>query len=668
MTRSRKHSPKPKIQPGKPYPVGATVCPNGVNFALASGSAEKVELCLFDSDGLETRLDLPAKTGAVFHGFVAGIGAGQRYGYRVHGESNPADGRLFNPQKLLADPYSRRIDGKPVYGTAEEMAWYRPEDMRDNAAVAPKSVVTDDGAFDWGGDKAPDTPWAQTVIYEVHVKGFTKQFPDLKNAGTYLALADKRVIAYLKSLGVTAVELLPVQQHLDEYHLQRMGLRNYWGYNTYSHFAAEPAYAADAENAADELRRAVKALHKAGIEVILDVVYNHTAEQDSDGPMLCQRGIDNPAWYWMDGQGGYENWSGCGNTLNLARRDVARWAADSLRYWVEAFHIDGFRFDLGTILAREPDFRADGRFFQMLYQDPVLARVKLIAEAWDLGPDGYRVGGFPHPFAEWNGLFRDDMRAFWVWESGNLGKFAERLAGSSDIFRHSGRSPSAGLNFITAHDGFTLNDLVSYNEKHNEANGENNRDGHNENISFNHGAEGATDDAHILAEREYTAKALLASLLLSNGTPMLLGGDEFGNSQQGNNNGYCQDNETAWLTWPSENHPLQEYVRQLTTVRRQIALLSQQDAWWDGGSVTWLNTDGLPMSEQCWHNHGIKAMQVLMEGGWLLLVNAKKSRQTFTLPEGKWQEACAPSPRYTCSDGLCTVEHMGLWVFKDQAV
>lgn len=651
------------IQPGRPYPMGSSCGKGGVNFTLASAHAEKVELCLFDGEH-ETRLELKARSGAVFHGFVPDIGAGQRYGFRVYGHNEAARGLCFNPNKLLLDPYAKKVDGQPHYGSDEEMAWYAPHDLRDNAALAPKSVVAAEGGFDWENDAPPDIPWAQTVIYEAHVKGFTKQFPDLADGGTYAALADARVIAYLKNLGITAVELMPVQLHLDEYHLQRQGLRNYWGYNTYAHFALEPAYAADAARAEDELREAVKALHRAGIEVILDVVYNHTAEQDWTGPVLCQRGIDNRLWYWVDGEGQYLNWTGCGNSLNLSHREVARWAADSLRYWAEAFHIDGFRFDLGTILAREPDFQAYGRFLQTLYQDPVLSAKKLIFEAWDLGEGGYRLGGFPAPFAEWNGQFRDQMRRFWVWESGDLGAFAESFSGSPALYAHSGRTPASSINFITAHDGFTLHDLVSYNHKHNHANGENNRDGHDDNISYNHGAEGGTADEEILQSREYTAKALLASLLLANGTPMLLGGDEFGNSQDGNNNAYCQDNPTAWLNWPQGRHVLQDYVQNLLAVRRQIALLADEDIWWPTQRVQWLASDGLPMEEDDWHNRGSKAVQVCLDGSWLLLVNAKRSAQSFRLPQGNWQAVCVPSPHASFSYGLCRVEHMGIWVFK----
>ncbi|STZ75750.1 glycogen debranching protein GlgX [Bergeriella denitrificans] len=650
------------IQEGRPYPMGAHPAEGGVNFAVFSHHAEKIELCLFDGDR-ETRLTLPTRSGSVFHGFVHGIGPGQRYGFRVHG-SNDAPGACFNPQKLLADPYARQIDGRPHYRNAEELAWFHHSDGRDNAAIAPKSVVTAPDCFDWEDDRRPNIPWGQTVVYEAHVKGLTRLFPDLAHAGTYRALADERVLSYLKQLGVTAVELLPVQQHLDEYHLQQAGMSNYWGYNTYAPFAPEPGYAADDGRAAEELKTAVKALHRAGLEVILDVVYNHTADQDRHGPMLCQRGFDNLSWYWVRGDGDYENWSGCGNTLKAAQRDVARWIADSLRYWAETFRIDGFRFDLGSILAREPHFQAESRLLNLLYQDPVIAQCKLITEAWDLGPDGYRLGSFPHPFAEWNGRFRDDMRAFWVRESGQLGAFAERLSGSSDLFGHNGRRPSAGINFITAHDGFTLNDLVSYNEKHNHANGEGNRDGHHDNISDNHGIEGPSDDPAILEARTHTAQALLASLMLSAGTPMLLGGDEFGNSQQGNNNSYCQDNALAWLNWPPTRHPLQDYVAKLAETRALIRSLTA-DCWWQPQNVRWLDTEGSAMTEAGWHDRSRKAMQVAIDGEWLLLVNAKRSPQLFNLPQGQWRAFCVPSEKfnYTSADQVQTM-HMGIWVFR----
>ena len=649
------------IHKGSPYPMGATLSDEGVNFALFSSRAEKVELCLFDENGKETRLTLPGKDRHIHYGFVPSITAGQRYGYRVYGSYYPQLGLFCNPNKLLADPYAKEIDGCPQYRNPEELAWHRHNDERDNAAIAAKSVVTAPRNFDWQGDCFPNVPWPDTVIYEAHVKGLTKLMPGLEQSGTYAALANPQVIAYLKDLGITAVELLPVQLHLDEYHLQQIGLSNYWGYNTYSHFAVEPTYAADPARAADELRTAVRALHAAGIEVLLDVVYNHTAEQDrAVGLMLSQRGIDNPAWYWQEPNGAYSNWSGTGNTLQLSDRNITRWLMDSLRYWVEEFHIDGFRFDLGAVLGREPGFQSYGRLFQAIYQDPVRATRKMIAEPWDIGPGGYQLGHFPPPFAEWNDRFRDDMRAFWIQESGELGAFAERLAGSSDLFRHHGRTPVEGINFISSHDGFTLRDLVSYNEKHNEANGEENRDGHGHNLSWNHGEEGDTDNPEILKLREHTSKALLASLFLANGTPMLLAGDEFGNSQAGNNNGYCQDNATTWLDWPQRDSILEDYVQQLIALRREIPLL-HEDEWWDG-RVHWLTADGLEMHKH-WEDRDSKALQVLIDKQWLLLVNAKRSEQIFHLPPGKWNIRLAPSQDYEHRHPECRVDHMGIWIF-----
>lgn len=649
------------VHRGQPYPMGASLREDGVNFALFSSRAEKVELCLFAADGGETRLTLPGRTGHIHHGFVPGLQAGQRYGYRVYGVHQPEKGIYFNPQKLLIDPYSKQIDGTPRYGSAEEYADFDVNDGRDNGSIAPKTVVTAASRFDWGDDKAPRTPWEKTVIYEAHVKGLTQLFPDLADAGTYRALADSRVIAHLQTLGITAVELLPVQQHLDESHLQNRGGVNYWGYNTYSHFAPEPRYAADSSQAADELRSAVKALHAAGIEVILDVVYNHTAEQNREGPLLCQRGIDNPAWYWVNEDGFYYNWSGCGNTVQAAHRNITRWILDSLRYWAEEFHIDGFRFDLAVQLGREPGFNAYGRFFQALYQDPILAPCKLIAEPWDIGDFGYQLGAFAQPFAEWNGRFRDDMREFWVRQSGDLGTFAARFAGSSDLFNHDGRLPSASINFITAHDGFTLRDLVSYNEKHNEANGENNRDGHNDNISDNHGAEGETADTGIQQARSCTARALLASMILARGTPMLLAGDEMGNSQSGNNNGYCQDSETTWLNWAQKDSALYAYTASLIQLRQQYAG-ELGDSWLTADSVQWLNADGSMMQESDWHDRNRKAMLVLLETGLLLAVNGKRGAETFTLPEGDYQIISAPSSDCQLHGHTLSVSHMGLWV------
>lgn len=658
--------PELTMQSGKPYPMGATVCDNGVNFAVYSANANAIELCLFDEQHHETRFRLPEKDGFIWYGFVANIGAGQRYGYRVYGEYAPEKGYFFNPNKLLIDPYSKQLDGKPILRNADELAWYRPEDARDNAHIAPKSVVVGASQFDWQNDKHPNTPIGQTIIYEAHVKGFTQQFPDLAHAGTYLALADKRVIQYLQTLGVTAVELLPIHEHLDEYHLQALGLHNYWGYSTYSHFSVERDYAANPLQAADEFRQAVKALHAAGIEVILDVVYNHTAEQDLKGAMLCQRGMDNVNWYWVNEEtGNYFNWAGTGNALKMVNRDVLRWAADSLRYWVQEFHVDGFRFDLGTVMAREPEFNVYRGFFSLLYQDPILAQRKLIVEAWDIGDNGYHLGNFACPYLEWNGAFRDDVRQFWCEQNGDLGALATRWAGSSDLFHKCGRKPSASLNFITAHDGFTLRDLVSYNKKHNQMNQEHNQDGHNENHSHNHGTEGNTHNPQINTLRQYTSQALLATLLLANGTPMLLAGDEFGNSQRGNNNAYCQDNSISWLDWHNSEHDscLQNDVRQLIGLRRKIELLNQ-NIWFDDESVSWRNTDGKIMQLIDWQDKNKKAMQIQLAQNWLICINGKHAAEVFRLPENKnWQCHYAPSQEFTLQNNMLNVAHLGVWVF-----
>ncbi len=650
-----------------PFPLGATVLPHGTNFALFSANATAVDLCLFDDNGNETRFRLPERSGFVWHGLVANVGAGQRYGYRVYGEYAPEKGYFFNPNKLLIDPYSKALDGTAVFRNAEELAWYRPEDPRDNAHIAPKSIVVAPSQFDWENDTHPNTPMGKTIIYEAHIKGLTKLFPDLANAGTYLALCDKRVIKYLKDLGITAVELLPIHEHLDERHLQAMGLSNYWGYNTLSHFAVERDYAVNPVQAADEFRAAVKALHAAGIEVILDVVYNHTAEQDLTGAMLCQRGIDNTSWYWVNSESGqYFNWAGTGNALKMVRRDIARWAADSLRYWVNEFHVDGFRFDLGTVMAREPTFDVYRGFFALLYQDPILCQRKLIVEAWDVGDDGYHLGNFAHPYSEWNGKFRDDVRRFWCWESGDLGALATRWAGSSDLFHKCGRRPTASLNFITAHDGFTLRDLVSYNHKHNLANGEHNRDGHHDNISNNHGTEGETDNIKIKQLRLDTSKALLATLLLANGTPMLLAGDEFGNTQSGNNNAYCQDNELAWLDWSSAKQyaDLQKYVRELIVLRQKIHILNANQ-WLDEQTVIWRNAHGEIMSADDWHDKTRKAMQIQLDSQWLICINGKHAGESFRLPEKrKWQLRSSPSQHIDLNDTVLKVYQMGVWVFQ----
>ncbi|MEO8351978.1 MAG: glycogen debranching protein GlgX, partial [Chthoniobacteraceae bacterium] len=524
----------PRVWPGRPSPLGATLDDDGVNFALFSEHATKVELCLFDAPDAEREshcIPLPEKTNQVWHGFLPDARPGQVYGYRVHGPHEPTRGHRFNPRKVLLDPYAKCI--------ARELRWddavLDPE--RDNAHCAPLGCVVDT-AFDWNGDKPWRTPWHETVVYELHVKGFTKQHPDVpeKLRGTYAGVASPAAIEHLRELGVTAVELLPVHYHIDEHFLASKGRVNYWGYNTLGFLAPDPRYAAcGPEGAVREFQEMVRALHAAGIEVILDVVYNHTAEGNEHGPTLSLKGIDNAAYYRLaDDCARYVDFTGCGNSLNVAHPRTLQLIMDSLRHWALEMHVDGFRFDLASALAREL-WEVDrlGAFFDIIHQDPVLSEVKLIAEPWDLGPGGYQVGNFPVLWSEWNGNYRDCVRRFWKGRGGSVGELASRLAGSSDLYAQNGRRPSASVNFITAHDGFTLRDLVSYNDKHNEANGEDNRDGCNDNDSWNCGAEGPTDDAAIITVRARQQRNLLATLLLSQGVPMLLAGDEFGQTQHG---------------------------------------------------------------------------------------------------------------------------------------
>lgn len=621
--------------------LGATCDAKGVNFALWSAHAERVELCLFDDAGTETRLPVTQCHDAIWHLHVAGIGAGQQYGYRVYGPWQPAAGHRFNPAKLLVDPCARQVIGTvtddPRFYAGE---WQRSEE--DNADIAPKSVVVSDD-FDWGCDVPLRTPWGETVIYEAHVRGLTQRHPEIPEAlrGTYAALAHPVMIAYLQRLGITALELLPVATFADEPRLQRNGLRNYWGYNPYALSAISARYAAS-DNPLREFQQAVKALHAAGIEVILDVVFNHTAELEEIGPTLSLRGIDNKSYYWLDEQGRYHNWTGCGNTLNVSHPAVIRWTLDCLRFWVEHCHVDGFRFDLATVLGRTPDFSADAPLFQAIAADPTLSQSKLIAEPWDIGPNGYQLGHFPAPFAEWSDRFRDSLRRFWLRDDAGLGELACRFAGSSDLFAHHARAPSASINLLTAHDGFTLCDLLSFNHKHNEANGEENRDGHNGNYSYNHGVEGTEADADVMAARRQRAYALLTSLLLSQGTPMLLAGDEQGHSQQGNNNAYCQDNHVTWLNWQHTDQGLLAFTAALIHLRKRIPALTE-DRWWQpgDGKVEWLNGHGHPMTAADWEQ-GPRHLQILLSGLWLVVINGESTSCAFTLPEGAWQQAIAP--------------------------
>ena len=621
---------------GSASPLGAEVQSGGVNFSLFSAHAERVELCLFDAEGNEQRVDLPARSGDIWHGFLPGAKAGQRYGYRVHGPWQPAQGHRFNPAKLLLDPCARRVEGEAVDSPLFHAGFDEP-DPHDSAPLGLRSVVVND-AFDWEGDNAPRTPWGNSVIYEAHVKGLTWLHPDIPQAirGTYKALAHPVMIAWFKQLGITALELLPIAHFAHEQRLQRLGLSNYWGYNPLALFTLHPAYAHDPEQAINEFRTAVKALHAAGIEVILDIVLNHSAETDLAGPTFSQRGIDNRSYYWIREDGDYHNWTGCGNTLNLSQPGVVEYAHACLRYWVETFHIDGFRFDLAPVMGRTPEFSPQAPLFTAIKNDPLLRDLKLIAEPWDIGEGGYQVGNFPAPFAEWNDHFRDAARRFWLTESLPLGAFAGRFAASSDLFKRNGRLPSATVNLVTAHDGFTLRDCVSFNHKHNQANGEDNRDGTNDNHSFNHGVEGLDASPDVMARRRASQHALLATLLLSQGTPMLLAGDEMGHSQHGNNNAYCQDNALTWLDWRQADHGLIDFTAALIKARSHIAALTD-DAWWEegDGNVAWLNQHGRPLTPQEWQE-GAPRLQILLSNNYLLVMNATSELAEIALPTGDW--------------------------------
>ncbi|MDU5008728.1 glycogen debranching protein GlgX [Haemophilus haemolyticus] len=622
---------------GKPAPMGYSIfTENGVkvtNFALFSAAASGVELCLFDGDK-ETRFPM-VRTNNVWHLAVAGAEVGAEYGFRIHGEH-------ANPNKLMLDPYAKAVNGKPDLSSEESRSWFLMNDHRDNAYIAPRAVIISED-FDWENETAPNTPWAETIVYELHVKGFS-QLNDKIPAelrGTYAGLSHPINLAYLKELGVTAVELLPVNFNINEPHLQARGLQNYWGYNPLSMFAVEPKYAAT-NNPLSEFKAMVKAFHKAGIEVILDVVFNHSAESEQTYPTFCQRGIDDQTYYWRNDQGRYINWTGCGNMLNLSSDVGRKWVVDCLRYWAEHCHVDGFRFDLASVLGRDtPDFNAQAQLFTDIKNEPSLQNIKLIAEPWDIGHYGYQVGNFPNYFAEWNDRFRDDLCRFWLWKSGEIGAFAERFAGSSDLFKKNDRLPYTTLNFITAHDGFVMQDLVSYNQKHNEANGEENRDGRNENYSYNHGVEGSTESlsepqkSAVENNRTFAQSGLLMSLLLANGTPMLLAGDEFGNTQYGNNNAYCQDNEITWLKWANFNKELFELTKQTIAARKQIGSLNRNQ-WWSGDNVQWLNIHGNQMTVDDWQNQQTKALQVVLDKHCLLLINAKAEGQVFRLTDGKW--------------------------------
>lgn len=638
---------------GSPTPLGASVDAGGVNFCLYSAHAERVVLCLFNAAGDEQQLTLPSHSGERWHGYLPGAGAGLRYGYRVYGPFDPSRGLRFNPAKLLIDPCARALDGQvgddpALYDTAAQ------PDTVDSAPVMPKCVVVAADSYDWQDDHSPVMPWGKTVIYEAHVRGLTRQHPDIpaRLRGSYAALAHPVMIDYLKTLGITTLELLPVQQHADEPRLQRLGLSNYWGYNVLAPFAVEPRYASgcNGTTALDEFRDMVKSLHRAGIEVVLDVVFNHSAELDIAGPTLSMRGIDNASYYWLDDQGDYQNWTGCGNALQLSQPGVTHWLLDCLRYWVRECHVDGFRFDLATVLGRTPDYSREAPLLAAIAADPLLAGCKLIAEPWDLGMNGYQAGNFPAPFAEWNDAFRNTMRRFWLQHDLPLGEFARRFAASDDRF--SQRLPAASINMLTAHDGFTLQDLVSFSRKHNQANGEDNRDGGDENDNFAHGAEGLAVSDAIHRRRRNTQRALLTTLLLSQGTPMLLAGDEQGRSQQGNNNAYCQDNALAWLDWRAADAELVGFTAGLIRLRLRIAALCSNEWWRTSGddSVQWLNVDGRPMRQTDWQQSEGR-LQILLSLHYLFVINATTEPEKMTLPEGRWEITAPFMPYVQPADG-----------------
>jgi len=641
-----------KVWPGQPYPLGATWDGSGVNFSLFSENATRVELCLFDEPGAASesrRVELSERTDQVWHAYLPEARPGQLYGYRVHGPFEPRAGHRFNPHKLLLDPYAKAIastvDWSPeVFGyTLGHEAADLSFDERDSAPFVPKCVVIDP-AFTWGDDARPRTPWHKTLIYETHVKGFTRLHPDVpeRHRGTYMALTHPSVIDHLLSLGVTAVELMPVHHFVSGLDLREKGLTNYWGYNSIGFFSPDVRYSSSGTlgQQVAEFKTMVKTLHREGIEVILDVVYNHTGEGNHMGPTLCFRGIDNAAYYRTvpGDRRYYMDYTGCGNTLNMVHPRTLQLIMDSLRYWVLEMHVDGFRFDLASALARElHEVDRLGSFFDIIHQDPVLSQVKLIAEPWDLGEGGYQVGNFPVGWAEWNGVYRDNVRSFWRGDPGQLDDLAFRLTGSSDLYERSGRRPYASVNFVTAHDGFTLADLVSYNEKHNEANQEGNRDGHDHNISWNHGAEGPSDDPEVLALRARQMRNFLATLLLSQGVPMLVAGDEFGRTQFGNNNAWCQDNEISWLgwEWSGAQRELLEFTREVIRIfhrhpvlRRRKFFQGRKIRGAEIKDVSWFRPDGKEMSEADWRNPLARTLGVRLAGDAIAEVDERGNRIT----------------------------------------
>jgi len=659
-----------QIWPGSPYPLGATWDGAGVNFSIFSENAKAVELCLFNSEGRETRkIRMPEQTDQVWHVYLPDIRPGQLYGYRLYGDYNPGEGHRFNPAKLLIDPYAKAISG--TVKLDETMFGYKlgnPEkdlvmDERDSASSMPKCVVVEP-AFSWGGTANPKVPWHKTVIYELHVKGFTalQEMVPRELRGTYNGLTCPGVLDYLHYLGITAVELMPIHQFVSEKHLLDNGLRNYWGYNSIGFLAPDSRYSSTGSNGGQvhEFKTLVKTLHREGIEVILDVVYNHTAEGNHLGPTLSYKGIDNFAYYRLSDEDRrlYMDFTGTGNTLNMTHPRTLQLIMDSLRYWVKEMHIDGFRFDLASALARElHEVDKLGAFFDIIHQDPVISQVKLIAEPWDLGEGGYQVGNFPVLWAEWNGKYRDTVRRFWRGDPGQISNMAYRIAGSSDLYEHTGRRPYASINYVTSHDGFTLNDLVSYNRKHNERNHEDNKDGTDDNISYNFGIEGPADDPQIVEVRERQKRNFIATLFLSQGVPMLLAGDELGRTQKGNNNAYCQDNDISWIDWNicSRKKDLLEFTRSMIrlfqghpVLRRRRFFQGKRNG--DNGikDITWYKPDGSEIKHDDWHNSEMhsfgmclagNAIQELDERGkkitddtMLIILNSSNKPQKFTLP------------------------------------
>jgi isoamylase len=663
--------PNVEVWPGEPFPLGATFDGTGTNFSLFSEVADRVELCLFDDHDNETCVALPEVTAFVHHGYVPGIQPGQRYGFRVHGPWAPDDGHVANPAKLLIDPYAKAVEGEVQWADAVFSFAHHDGDPTpspaDSAPFVPKSVVISP-YFDWGDDRHPRTPWHDTVVYETHVKGLSMRHPDVEPElrGTYLGLSSQPVIAHLKRLGVTAVELMPVHQFVHDHRLAELGLRNYWGYNSIAFLAPHNEYAVNGQRGqqVQEFKQMVKTLHDEGIEVILDVVYNHTAEGNEFGPTLSLKGADNAAYYRLDPTEPrhYIDYTGTGNSLNMRHPHVLQLIMDSLRYWVIEMRVDGFRFDLAATLARElHDVDKLSSFFDLIQQDPIVSQVKLIAEPWDVGEGGYQVGNFPPLWSEWNGKYRDEVRDFWRGFDNTVAEFAYRFTGSSDLYESNGRTPSASINFVTAHDGFTLADLVSFNEKHNDANGEENRDGTPDNRSWNSGVEGPTDDPDITSLRRRQRRNLLATLMLSQGVPMILGGDEIGRSQEGNNNGYAQDNELSWHDWDHADQSFLRFTERLIALRLGHPVFRRRHFFQgrpihgeEVDDIGWFTPDGDAMTETDWQTSFARAIGVFLNGDALLMrgprneetrddsfyavFNGSEVDLDFTLPDASYGE------------------------------